>query len=146
MKMLKKQQSNLKSTLIVIFAVAVITGFALIYSVSSGSNKAIYSQSDCKSTCVALQQDMAMPDTVAVPVGSYVQFNSADGKSHNLSFGQGGEEHGHSGKFYSGEFKSDEAWRVQFNDEGSFVFHDHLNPKISVLVVVYAPDKEYKVQ
>lgn len=131
--------------MIVVFIVALIVGFAVVYSFSSGSDKNTYSQSSCKDTCVALIEDKASPDTIALKVGDYVQFNSADGKSHNLSLGKGGEEHSHKGKFYSGEFKADEAWRVQFKEEGTFFFHDHLNPKITILVVVYTPDKEYKI-
>ena len=58
---------------------------------------------------------------------------------------EGGEEHVHEGKFSSGEFKADEAWRVQFNDAGTFFFHDHLNPKLNILVVVYTPGANYKI-
>ncbi len=49
------------------------------------------------------------------------------------------------GKFESGDFGANEAWKVQFKDEGTFQFHDHLNPKISVLMVAYIKDKQYKV-
>ena len=126
---------------------ATLLGFGLVYAVSTYTlgNKTVDNTS-CDVTCVALNKDGASPNTIAVPVGSYVQFNSADGKSHNLSIGKGGDEHEHTGKFYSGEFQADEAWRVQFNDEGTFTFHDHLNPKINVVVVVYQPGKDYKIE
>ena len=146
MKKFSKLAKDQRSLAIVIFIVAVVTSFTLIYSVTSGKSDNKVSRSSCSDTCVALHEDRAVPDTIAVEVGDYVQFNSADGKSHNLSLGMGGEEHSHAGKFHSGEFQSDEAWKVQFNDEGSFYFHDHLNPRISILVVVYSPGKDYKIQ
>lgn len=124
--------------------VLAVGGFAVTYALT---NKNTYvSPVDCQGTCVALKADKAYPDTITITPGSYVQFNSADGKSHSLSLGGGGDEHEHQGTFYSGEFKSDEAWRVQFKDEGSFQFHDHNNPDINVLVVVYTPGKDYKVE
>lgn len=87
--------------------------------------------------CVALAAEQAQPDTITVKLGEYVQFNSADGQSHSLSQGKGGEEHDHTGPFSSGEFKADEGWRAQFKEPGTFYFHDHLNPKINILVVAY---------
>lgn len=95
--------------------------------------------------CVALKANRAEPDTISIAVGSEVQFNSADGKDHRLSLGRGGQEHSHQGKFNSGTFKADEAWRVKFDQDGSYFFHDHLNPKINILVVVYTPGKDYKL-
>ena len=124
-----------------------ILGFGLVYGMSGRNSDAATAKSDsCDGTCIALEKEAANPSSVAVPVGDYVQFNSADGNSHSLSQGGGGEEHSHSGQFTSGTFGADEAWRVQFNDEGTFKFHDHLNPKINVIVVVYTPGKDYKIE
>lgn len=145
MKSFKKADKNQNQLFVVVFIIALIVGFALVYSISS-DKKGTYSKSSCTDTCVALLENKASPDTITVKVGDYVQFNSADGKSHKLSLGKGGEEHSHSGKFNSSEFKSDEAWRVQFKEEGTFYLHDHLNPKINVLVVVYTEGKEYKIE
>jgi hypothetical protein len=125
------------------FVIVAIIGFGAAYRLGSRERPIVKNQ--CDDYCVALRVGGASPDSIAVPTGSYVQFNSADGKTHNLSQGSGGEEHNHHGKFYSGEFKANEAWRVQFNNEGSFIFHDHFNPTISILVVVYSPGKEYKL-
>lgn len=143
---MKKTEKAAKSQLTFIIVVAVIVSvvsFAVAFSVSRSKNS---SQARCEGTCVALREDTADPDTISVKVGTYVQFNSADGKTHKLSLGEGGKEHSHKGKFTSGDFKGDEAWRVQFKEEGSFLFHDHFNPKINVLVVVYTPGKEYKIE
>lgn len=95
--------------------------------------------------CISLTESGATPAEITIPAGSYVQFNSRDGKTHNMSLGQGGEEHDHKGPFHSGEFKGDEAWKVQFKEDGSYYFHDHYNPKINVLVVVYTEGKDYKI-
>ncbi len=143
---MKKTDKAAKSQLTFIIIVAVVVciiSFAVAFSVSRSKNS---SQARCEGTCVALRENKADPDTISVKVGTYVQFNSADGKTHNLSLGGGGKEHSHKGKFSSGDFKGDEAWRVQFKEEGSFLFHDHFNPKINVLVVVYTPGKEYKIE
>lgn len=132
---------------IAIFAAALFISFGIAYAVTTRDKDVVNAlQAPCKDTCVALTENGASPNSIAIATGSYVQFNSADGKSHNLSIGEGGHEHEHTGKFYSGEFQADEAWRVQFNDEGTFKFHDHFNPNINVIVVVYTPGKEYRVE
>jgi plastocyanin len=136
--------SRSKPALFAMLITLTVVAFAGSYALS-GPDKVV-SQTKCDGICVALQADRAEPDTITVQPGDFVQFNSADGKSHSLSVGEGGEEHSHTGSFSSGTFGGDEAWRVQFKEEGSFLFHDHLNPKINVLVVVYTPGKEYKVQ
>lgn len=88
---------------------------------------------------VKLGPNKAMPDTITVKVGETVQFNSADGKKHDISIGQGGHEHEHTSAYQSGEFGADEAWRVQFKEPGTYSFHDHYNPEINILVVAYEP-------
>lgn len=128
-----------------VFMLVALAGFTATFAMSKGSS-AVTSTTKCQGTCVALQADGAKPDTITVTPGSYVQFNSADGKEHSLSLGDGGSEHEHKGSFSSGDFKADEAWRVQFKDEGSYIFHDHYNPDINVLVVVYTPGKDYKIE
>jgi plastocyanin len=96
--------------------------------------------------CVALGSEGANPDTLAIPVGSSVQFNSADDKTHSLSLGKGGDAHGHSGPFTSGDFGSEEAWKVQFKEPGTFHFHDHYNPKLNILIVVYEPNGDHTIR
>ncbi len=140
---MKKQQ-------IIIAVVAGLVGFAAVFGFTSlrGHQQDIRSSSStCQvSACVALKETGADPDTITVKKGDSIQFNSADGKTHKLTLGKGGEEHEHTNKkFQSGDFKADEGWRVRLSDEGSFFFHDHYNPKINILVVVYTPGKDYKV-
>ncbi len=129
----------------------VLAAIVLAGSISFGVTYATADRQDvaastCKGNCVSLADTGASPSTIAVPLNSFVQFNSADGKTYDLSLGGGGSEHEHKGKFQSGDFGKGEAWRVQFKDEGSFIFHDHHNPKVSVLVIVYEPGKQYKVE
>ncbi len=88
---------------------------------------------------VILNNDTAAPDAVSVPVGQSVQFNVADGQKHRMGFGAGGHEHQEDNLYDSGEFGAGESWRVAFNKPGTYQFHDHLNPNISVLVVAYQP-------
>lgn len=101
----------------------------------------------CKQVvCVELTSNGASPDTLAVIAGGYVQFSSADGKTHSLSLGKGGEEHGHTGPFSSGDFDADEAWKVQFKEPGTYHFHDHYNPELNILVVVYEQGADHSIR
>jgi plastocyanin len=88
---------------------------------------------------VSLLKDKADPDIVLIKVGDYVQFNSKDGKNHDLEQGHGeayGDVHQHiDSAAGSGNFKADEAYKVQFKKVGIFEFHDHYNPKIHITVV-----------
>lgn len=143
MTLLKKIGNLGTPVLIGIMMVVAVASFGVIYAVSSNKSKSV---ENCNGTCVSLFKDKASPDTIAVAKGGYVQFNSKDGNTHDLSLGGGGSEHEHKGKFQSGEFKGDEGWRVQFNDEGTFTFHDHYNPKVNIVVIVYTPGKQYKVE
>lgn len=141
MTLFKKLTNNRVAVFITVLIIAGLLSFTASYFVRNNKSTA-----NCNGTCVDIYEDKATPDTVAVTAGSYVQFNSKDGKTHDLSLGAGGSEHQHKGKFQSGDFGANEAWRVQFKDEGTFTFHDHLNPKVSILVVVYTKDKQYKVE
>lgn len=122
----------------VVLAVIGLSAFFIGFSVS---NKQTLSQKPAETCeverCIALTGSGANPDEVSVKIGSTIQFNSADGNSHSLSLGAGGEKHSHNGPFNSGEFKADEAWRATFDEPGTFLFHDHDNPDINVLVVAY---------
>lgn len=121
--------------------VAGLIGFTAMYAVAT--NKASDNNASSVSAASKFQVDLtsakAIPDTITVPVGQAVQFNTKDGKKHNISLGEGGEEHEHTGKYSSGDFGKDEAWRVTFTEPGTFTFHDHYNPDINILVVAYKP-------
>jgi plastocyanin len=95
---------------------------------------------------VALLGGRADPDELVIKVGESIQFNSKDGKSHNISEGEGNDydkshEHNPQNFSESGTFGPDEAFILKFNKIGTYFFHDHLNPDIYVTVVVYDPTK-----
>ncbi len=54
--------------------------------------------------------------------------------------------HKHTGTYISGDFKADEAWKVQFKEAGTFDFHDHYRPELHVTVVVYKSGGDHKIQ
>ncbi len=96
---------------------------------------------------VNLRTDHADPSAIAVTKGTYVQFNTKDNLTHNIGEGSGDDEthqqlhedthdHTYKGK-ESGNFGAGSGYRVQFNKTGTYTFHDHLHPKISITVVVY---------
>lgn len=146
MKLFNKGAKRQALILIGIMVVAALASFGAVYAVTGNKSSSSSVNEDCNGTCVSLYKDKASPNTIAVAKGGFVQFNSKDGNVHDLSLGGGGSEHEHKGKFQSGDFKGDEGWRVQFNDEGTFTFHDHYNPEVNVVVVVYTPGKQYKVE
>lgn len=89
---------------------------------------------------VLLLQDRAEPGTLLVNVGEFVQFNSKDGRSHNLAQGRGnnfGHDHDHEPGLESGIFGPDEAYRVEIKNPGTYFFHDHVHPELSATAVAY---------
>lgn len=89
---------------------------------------------------VFLLKDRIDPDTVLVGVGEFIQFNSRDGRSHNLAQGRGnnfGRDHDHEPGLESGVFGPDEAYRVQIKKPGTYFWHDHAHPELSATVVAY---------
>lgn len=49
--------------------------------------------------------------------------------------------HDHTEGFSSGLFGPDEAWRATFKEPGTYFLHDHANPEVNILVVVYESNK-----
>lgn len=88
---------------------------------------------------IMLKDNKATPNTVTIKVGETVQFNTADGLTHEMGLGEGGDHHEHLGTYSSGDFGAGQAWRVQFKEPGTYTFHDHYHPEINVLVVAYKP-------
>ncbi len=145
-----KASTNFLKQPILIAIVFGLVGFASVFALSIRQDKPVVNRESaaiCEvSACVSLTETGAQPDTLTAKTGSTIRFNSADGKTHSLSLGKGGDAHEHDNKkFQSGDFKGDEAWEVSLNEEGSFYFHDHYNPKINILVVVYTEGKDYKI-
>lgn len=106
------------------------------------------------SRIVELTTSGAKPSAIAVTKGDYVQFATKDGRMHEIGQGSGDDEVHHSagmdehnhlanGKL-SDRFGIGEAYKVQFNQTGTFEFHDHLNPKLSATVIVYEAGTKLK--
>lgn len=137
----------LRKTTILLPLLAIVAGVISFMGVQALTSKSTASDTSCQGMCVALREDGMQPNELAVRVGEFVQFNSADGKRHNISIGEGaGDSHGHephdmphehTEAYASGDFGADEAWRVQFKEPGTYQLHDHYNPKLNILVVVY---------
>jgi len=70
---------------------------------------------------ISLFSDRAEPDAVTIPVGSYLQFNSRDGR-HTIAG--------------SGELGPGVSHRVQFHEPGIFRLVDTQTPNIAVEVTV----------
>lgn len=119
-------------------------------------------QKTCSDICVSLTESAMSPNAIFVKVGEFVQFNTNDGKTHNISLGAGADVHDdasedhhdadhettpheHTGAYSSGEFGVGEAWRVQFKEPGTYMLHDHYNPKLFITVVVYQPGADNSV-
>lgn len=127
--------------------IALTAGFMGFFGMRATLGQTATATKSCDlAKCVQLTESGAIPDILTIEVGTVVIFNSADGKKHSLSLGEGGEDHVHSGPFSSGDFEADEAWKVEFKEQGTFEFHDHYNPKLSVLVVVFKPGADRTIK
>lgn len=125
---------------------AMIFGFMAVSTITGARPE--QTSAACDGICVSIGPDGMQPEELAVKTGEFVQFNTADGKKHNLSLGDGQEakSHGHDSRahdhdegFESGEFGAGEAWRAQFKKPGTYLIHDHNNPTNRILIVVYTP-------
>lgn len=126
---------NISTKILLSAAIAVIIGFGGSYAFISAQTNDI--QASGVAVEVDLNKSLTEPETIAIKTGQTVMFNSIDGRTHNMSLGEGGDDHNHYGPFSSGDFGTGEAWKVSFSEPGTFFFHDHYNPDINILVVVY---------
>ncbi len=147
----KAKAGSAKRFKIVIAALVIVIGlgsFGIAYAL--GQHNGNSNAATCQGSCIYLRSEGATPDTMTVTAGSSVEFTAADGKKHNLSLvehGHGGDSAAHEDAAYqSGDFAADEAWRVQFKQDGTFTFVDKYNPKTKISVLVYTPGKDYKVE
>lgn len=89
---------------------------------------------------IMLLDKVMSPDALSIHTGEYVQFNTHDGKQHEIGLGGGdeyGKEHNHiDPEFESGEFGVGDAYRVKFSKPGVYDFHDHLHPELFATVIV----------
>ena len=120
-----------------IFLASLSVGFfATLASSPPAEDKTVYD--------ISLLDGKAVPDTIIVKVGEYVQLNAKDGKDHDIGYGKGdafGHEHDHPASDFgeSGRFGPGEGYRLEFTKTGIYYFHDHLDPRIEVTVIAYDP-------
>jgi len=126
---------------VIFFVVLILTVgivFGISYKIGFFNSPALGSPKNIH--MVSLMGNKAVPDIVLAKVGDFVQFNSKDGKDHNLAQGNGNAvDKTHEHKEYgieSGNFKKDEAYKIQFKKVGIYAFHDHYNPDIYMRVIV----------
>ncbi len=156
-QIVKNLSHNKWLLLILLPLVLMVAGFGISYVISQKSITA--PGASCQEKyCVSLKNGVASPQSLGVPIGSVVQFNSADNQTHNIILSK--DEGGHSGASQvgsaahdttseissSGDFGAGEAWRTIFSKEGTFSFHDRYNHELTVFVVVFKPGETYKVQ
>lgn len=114
---------------------------------TSKASQATSFTTNCPATaCIKLLGKTADPDTITVTTGSYVQFNSADGGKHNMALEHSSIQHDDSSEYESGDFKKDEAWKVQIKQDGAYTFRDKYNPGLKISIVAYTKGKDYKIQ
>lgn len=63
--------------------------------------------------------------------------SESDSHSENDEHKNSEHSHDHTDGFSSGLFGPDEAWRASFQEPGTYFLHDHANPEVNILVVVY---------
>lgn len=131
--------------LLAVGLVGLIASFTGFYAFSSTQNSTVASVRCEVAACISLSKDLSEPQVITVTAGSFVQFNSADGEKHNVALVHSGVQHEDHHRYESGDFKSDEAWKVQFKKDGTYTFADKYNKNIEVSVVVYTPGKDYKI-
>lgn len=147
-----KKQGFLKNNMLIIGAALFVTAASFsglyAYGASNGDKKVQATACSNAEACISLT-NVAEPNIVTIKNGSYVQFNSADNKKHNLFVAHSGSQHSddHEDEVYaSGDFSGDEAWRVQFKKDGAYTFQDKYNSDSTINVVVYTEGKDYKIQ
>lgn len=140
-----RQFVRTNSLQVAVGAIALVASFAGLYALSSSQNSTISSLRCEVEACIALSKDQTEPQVITVTVGSFVQFNSADGNKHNVALVHSGVQHEDEERYESGDFTADEAWKVQFKKDGTYTFADRYNKDIEVSVVVYTPGKDYKI-
>lgn len=134
------------------FVVVSVAAFAVTYTMSAKSEKTSTASivTNAQGTKedphqVALLANNKDPVDIIIKKGEYIQFNSKDGKDHQLIQGAHSKEHGPTGHtpspLDSGIIKGDEGYLLQFKETGKYDFHDNYNHNSTISVLVYDPTK-----
>lgn len=152
-----KRRLRTKNVLLAGMFMAVMLSSAIVTGVlSARSSDAEATRSRQDAVNVVIYDDMVSPNTISVKVGETVLVNNNSSVAKELSLGSGDAghdtqpaddqtesidqhtgSHDHSTGFSSGVFDVDEAWQVTFSEAGTYFLHDHSNPNLNILVVVY---------
>ncbi len=155
MKNLLKNKAFIIATFFVIMGISAgITGYV---TARNESARAQSQKSNSELITIDLFESSASLETITAKVGQTIQVNNKSSYSRELSLGSGNaahesergdeknqerhdetmEGHDHQSGFSSGMFEPDEAWQATFQEPGTYFLHDHANPDLNILVVVY---------
>ena len=141
-------KKNLKKNLLLVAIAFVVlcSTFAGFYFASSKSSTKAPKNTCSADACLALTGQYTVPQVLTVKSGSYVLFNSADNKKHNIELVHSAVQHDDANRYESGDFGAGESWKVQFKEDGAYTFADKYDSKLEVNVIVYTEGKEYKIK
>jgi plastocyanin len=150
MKALKHAPSFIKQNIflagLVLFVFAITFTALFLYASNKKTTQSVTAAPCPVAACVSIGSDAANPNILTVTKDSYVQFNSADGRKHNIALSHSAAHHDDPTRYESGDFQADEAWKVQFKKDGAYSFRDKYNESVKVDVIVYTEGKDYKVE
>jgi plastocyanin len=96
---------------------------------------------------IALTAEKAEPSTMIIKTGDIVQFTVKDGQVRRI--GQGSAEAGLHDKARQAEHEQllegiqseafNDQYRVEFKEPGTYSFHDHINPALTITIIVFDP-------
>ena len=125
--------------------VVILVSFAGAWKLSSSKNSAATVKCPVQ-VCISISAQNKQPTEYTIKSGSYIQFNNADGKIHEIELIHSGIQHKDPSRYSSGPIKAGEAWKVQFKQDGTYIFVDKYNPDVEMSVIVYTQGKDYKIQ
>jgi plastocyanin len=88
---------------------------------------------------IALTAEKAEPSTMIIKTGDIVQFTVKDGQVRRI--GQGSAEAGLHEQLLEGIQSEafNDQYRVEFKEPGTYSFHDHINPALTITIIVFDP-------
>lgn len=135
--------------------ITLAAGFILIAGIALGLTYSLSASPDVTSVAltspqgskenpheIVLTNERKEPIDMVISSGDYIQFNSKDGKDHQILQGAATEDHAPSpSPLDSGIIKDGKSYLLQFNKTGKYEFHDNYNHNYTITVLVYDPGK-----
>lgn len=145
MKILSRKTFSITIPILVFLVIASITFFVFTRRSNSPTT------SIEKISYINLYSDKFSPNTLAIKINESVEFDSKDGGKHTIVQGKGDgmqdiHNHDSNSSLQSKEFNSDEGYRVNFKQVGTYFFSDTKITNDYVTVVVYDPVNPAKIQ